>query len=490
MTVEKRDGKIKEFDTAKIAKAVTAAAKSIKVEVSPEVMDKLIKYVVSKVSKLEEPIKIDDIQNAVEDSLMKYNLFDVERCFHDYRKERDRKRFKRFEIVKEMDDAIAASKVLNSNANMDESSFGGKKGTMDSAYLKEDALEYRMNPKHAKNHRGNRIYIHDLDSYALGMHNCLSIPFDDLLSHNIITRQALVRPAGSINTFFQLVAVGKQLQSLQEFGGVSATHIDWSAVPFFRKSLRKHYCTAMLKSTKEFEELNLSQLMFDDREEWVEVPYVKDGVEKLLKKKIYVNRLEEWINDRKAEFLKRENLVDGDFFIGSPKLNAAFLQAALYDTILETKQAVEGLLHNLNTLQSRSGNQLPFSSINYGTCTLEEGRIVIKAILDATIKGTGKGATSIFPCQIFQMQDGVNCREGDPNYDLFKTAIRCTAKRMYPNYANCDWSVDKAGFEKSRKVKEMTLELLTKDEKEQLIKMIEDNPALGDKLGLELIEED
>jgi ribonucleoside-triphosphate reductase len=112
----------------------------------------------------------------------------------------------------------------------------------------------------------------------------------------------------------------------------------------------------------------------------------------------------------------------------------------------EVYQAVEGFLHNMNSLQSRSGNQLPFSSVNYGTCTLEEGRLVTKAILENTIKGGGKlHSTYIFPCQIFKMKRGVNRKEGDPNYDLYKLALKCTARRLYPNYANVDWSTNQFG---------------------------------------------
>ena len=117
-------------------------------------------------------------------------------------------------------------------------------------------------------------------------------------------------------------------------------------------------------------------------------------------------------------------------------------------TVRETEQAVEGLYHNLNTLQSRSGNQLPFTSINYGTCTLPEGRLVTKALLDMSIKGNGRiGKTPIFPCGIFQCMKGVNREEGDPNYDLFKLALKSTSMRLYPNYANVDWS-NNAGYDK------------------------------------------
>lgn len=131
-------------------------------------------------------------------------------------------------------------------------------------------------------------------------------------------------------------------------------------------------------------------------------------------------------------------------------------------------------------------NQLPFSSINYGTCTLQEGQIVIKAILDATIKGTGDGQTSIFPCQIFQMMDGVNTKEGDPNYDLFKQAIKCTSTRMYPNYVNCDWTKDSNWNDAEYKNK--FLESLSEEQKQVLAKRIKEDPRLGDYLGIDVEE--
>lgn len=132
-------------------------------------------------------------------------------------------------------------------------------------------------------------------------------------------------------------------------------------------------------------------------------------------------------------------------------------------------------------------NQLPFSSINYGTCTLPEGRIVTRAILDATIQGTGNGQTSIFPCQIFQMMDGVNTKEGDPNYDLFKHAIKSTSMRMYPNYVNCDWTRDKDWND--AEYKNDFLNSLSEEQKETLAKKIQEDPKLGEYLGIDIVEE-
>jgi ribonucleoside-triphosphate reductase len=250
---------------------------------------------------------------------------------------------------------------------------------------------------------------------------------DELLANGFKTRQVFIRPAGSVNTALQLIAVLFQLQSLQQFGGVAATHIDWTLVPYVRKSFMKHYIIAYMKSDPDFLKIDLPEFMFEDYQD-------ESG--------IWRNMLEDWIDAHKEDFFKKTGLTKDDFYFDNKtKLNKALRQSAVFDTIQEVKQGVEGLLHNLNSLQSRSGNQLPFSSINYGTCTEEEGRIVTKAILAATIKGNGNGQTSIFPCQIFQKKKGVNDK-GSKNYDLYQTAIRSTAKRMYPNYVNCDWSGD------------------------------------------------
>jgi ribonucleoside-triphosphate reductase len=155
----------------------------------------------------------------------------------------------------------------------------------------------------------------------------------------------------------------------------------------------------------------------------------------------------------------------------------------------ECKQAVEGMYHNLNTLQSRSGNQLPFTSINYGTCTLPEGRMVTKYLLEVSCEGLGKfGRTSIFPCGIFQYMKGVNDKPGTPNYDLKQLALKSTSKRLYPNYANCNWSVNESWVEIDRKQKEEYINSLSEEQKEKIIELLEKHPEYKQILDLEIIE--
>ena len=394
--VIKRDGRQVDFDRNKIIKAVLAAFNEVDGEITPEAKRKATVITNHIESLNKKSMNVEGIQDIIETMLMDGKRKDVARAFVIYRNDRTRVREQNTNLMKSIKEKLTASNVQNQNANIDEKSFGGRVGEASDTVLKQYALDNCMSEMSRNNHLNNEIYIHDLNSYAVGMHNCLSIPFDKLLANGFNTRQTDVRPAQSVSTAFQLVAVIFQLQSLQQFGGVSATHLDWTMIPYVRKSFYKHY---------------------------------KNGLK-------YIN---ESLNPLDKEFTERMNDTTpiDEYTDVAPKA----YQYAMDMTEKEVYQAVEGLYHNLNTLQSRSGNQLPFTSINYGTCTEPEGRMVTKALLDVSIKGIGKlHKTSIFPCGIFQCMKGVNRKPGDPNYDLFRLALRSTAQRLYPNYANVDWS--------------------------------------------------
>ena len=423
--VYKRDGRSEVFKPEKIQNAVLKAFYEVDGE-ETERAKEIAERISTSISEIQRDLGVEEIQDLVEEKIAQFDM-DVARKYIIYRNDRSRIREMKSPI------RIKARNTLNSqnddrqNANVDGKSFGGRVGAVNSEVMKQIALDEYMSEMSRTNHLSNRIYIHDLDSYAAGMHNCLSIPFDKLLANGFNTRQTDVRPAQSVNTAGQLIAVIFQLQSLQQFGGVSATHIDWTLMPYVKKSFRKHYIVAYLKNTAAFSQIDLMGMLFDSYED--EIGIVR-------------NRFEDWIDTNKERFYEETGLKEEDFFFANKeKLDPLLYQSAMYDTILETKQAVEALYHNLNTLQSRSGNQLPFTSINYGTCTEPEGRMVIKALLDVSISGIGKlHKTSIFPCGIFQLMKGVNRKPVDPNYDLYRLALRSTAQRLYPNYANCDWS--------------------------------------------------
>lgn len=431
--VYKRDGRSEVFKPEKIQNAVLKAFYEVDGK-ETKCAKEIAEYISTSISEIQKDLGVEEIQDLVEEKIAQFDM-DVARKYIIYRNDRSRIREMKSPI------RIKARNTLNSqnddrqNANVDGKSFGGRVGAVNSEVMKQIALDEYMSEMSRTNHLSNRIYIHDLDSYAAGMHNCLSIPFDKLLANGFNTRQTDVRPAQSVNTAGQLIAVIFQLQSLQQFGGVSATHIDWTLMPYVKKSFRKHYIVAYLKNTAAFSQIDLMGMLFDSYED--EIGIVR-------------NRFEDWIDTNKERFYEETGLKEEDFFFANKeKLDPLLYQSAMYDTILETKQAVEALYHNLNTLQSRSGNQLPFTSINYGTCTEPEGRMVIKALLDVSISGIGKlHKTSIFPCGIFQLMKGVNRKPGDPNYDLYRLALRSTAQRLYPNYANCDWSGNK-GYDKN-----------------------------------------
>lgn len=410
MKVVKRDGRSVVFDRDKIKNAVLKAFEEVDGEITQESKNKSSDIASYIANQEKEELSVEEIQDMVEEKLMQSRRKDVAKAFILYRNDRTRIRENKTQLMKDITEKLMATNVQNQNANIDEKSFGGRVGEASDVVLKKYALDNCMSKMARENHLNNEVYIHDLNSYATGMHNCLSIPFDKLLKNGFNTRQTDVRPAQSINTAFQLLAVIFQLQSLQEFGGVSSTHLDWTMVPYVRKSFYKHYVDGLR--------------------------YVEAKDEQYIQQYVY-----DIIND--PECFTEEQSIDSSWW----KENNKAYTYALDMTKKEVYQAAEGMYHNLNTLQSRSGNQLPFTSINYGTCTEPEGRMVTKAILDVSIKGIGKlHKTSIFPCGIFQCMKGVNRKPGDPNYDLFQLALKSTAKRLYPNYANVDWSGN-AGYD-------------------------------------------
>lgn len=405
--IKKRDGRVVEFNRNKIVNAILKAFEDVDGEISDYALEKANNIANFIGEKTNQILTVEQIQDLVENGLMATKRKDVARSYIRYRQERERIRKWNSKMMDLMSSKLEATNIENQNANVDEHSFGGRKGEAESVIFKQYALDNLMSEKSRMNHLNNEIYIHDLDNYAVGMHNCLSVPFDKLLAEGFNTRQTDVRPANSVNTAFQLVAVIFQLQSLMQFGGVSATHLDWTMVPYVRKSFRKHFKDGMYY----IEHLTYNQAIGD-----AVIDTWKDATEMAIDAQEY------------------------QMFKGA-------YEYAMDITIRETQQAVEGMYHNLNTLQSRSGNQLPFTSINYGTCTLPEGRMIIKALLEGSIKGVGKlHKTPIFPCGIFQCMKGVNREPGDPNYDLFKLALESTARRLYPNYANVDWTGN-AGYD-------------------------------------------
>ena len=313
--VVKRNGDIVDFNRDKIYNAVLKAFNEMysdNTEYNSDSSHKIADIVTRKICNIEnEQISVEAIQDIVERELMDYDK-NVAQAYIRYRYKREMARNDYADLMDGIKEKLSGENVQNQNANVDEHSFGGRIGEATDLMMKKYALDYCMSDMAKNNHLNNEIYEHDLSHYPVGDHNCLSIPFDDLLANGFNTRQTDVRPAQSVSTAFQLVAVIFQLQSLQQFGGVSSTHLDWTMIPYVRKSFSKHF---------------------------------KDGL------KYCCNREQEYI-DRVPKEL---SFNDGEANDGR---NKKAYDYAMDMTTKEVYQAVEGLYHNLNTLQSRSGNQL------------------------------------------------------------------------------------------------------------------------------------
>lgn len=441
-TVIKRDGVKKEFDSTKIKRVIKLANNSVEKEerLTDDAIDEIVESILFDLNSLKdengnnlEEVKIETIQDYVEKELSKAN-YTVGKAFAFKRKERSDERFLKEEIVQMMEAKYSGQGWDRQNANIDGLSFDGKAGEAHGVYDKEFALRYMITEKFAKNHRDMLVYIHDLDNYKKGKHNCLTFPADDYRDNGMsIKIPKDIRKAGSVSTESQLVMVELQSQSMPQFGGVSVSHWDSTLAPLVKKDFYKFYMKAY------------------DR-----APEITKFFDKIFKGNL----------DKK---ISKSTSIDSKIYT---KYNKRVAKYAMDDLIEEVHQATEGLLHNANTLQSRSGNQLPFTSINYGADTTPEGRIVIKEILNCWEEGIGELHLSpIFPCGIFQYKQGVNDKPGTPNYDLKKRAIEVLIKRDYPNFANCDWSVQKKAFIKSQAIKADVLGGLTNEERLTIAKL-------------------
>lgn len=442
MKVIKRDDRREDFDETTIFKSIKKAnnSKEYPVDKESKITDdqitEVVKWVVKKIPKTVEEISVEQIQDLVEDGLVHKNHTDVVRSFIKYREDRRKKRFIKDKTIQAMEKKYSGETWDKQNANVDGLSFDGRAGEAHSLLDKEFALDYMITPKFAKNHRDMIDYIHDLDNYKKAKHNCLSFPVDDYRDHGMTVKIPKdIRKAGRISTLAQLELMELQSQSMPQFGGVALTHFETTFAPLVSKDYYKFY-------KKNYERLTGRELDYS--------------------------------------FGPHLSIEDTDY----AACNSQAAKFAMEDLEEEIHQSMEGWLHNANTLQSRSGNQLPFTSVNYGLDTSPEGRLVTKHLLSAWEEGIGElHLTPIFPCGIFQYKKGISDKPGTPNYDLKQQAIKVLVKRDYPNWANCDWSVQRKAFEKSQKIKE---NVLLKLEAKDLYALMELGPDVMHTLGFHI----
>ena len=393
MIVKKRDGRRVKFDKEKIKEAILKAFAEVDGEETQYAKDKA-REIANYIEALNKNMNVEEVQDLVEEKLMASNRKDVAKQYIIYRNDRNRIREQNSNVIKKVLKRVNASDIENANANVDERSFSGREKEASADIGKAIALEYGgLSSDVAQAHNDMLNYQHDLEKAIYGEHNCLNLDFGEIFTYGFKTRNGDVRPPASFSTACQLVAVAFQCQSQVQFGGVGSIHLDYDLAPFVQMSFAKH---------------------FKDGLRWVSGTS-KEIIDKI-PKKLPVNDIE------------AQNFPDA-------------YKYAMEMLETEGKQATQGLFHNLNTLESRQGSQVPFTSINLGRDTSTEGRLVTKWIMEASIDGIGEHhLTSIFPISIFQYKNGVNAKPGDKNYDMKQLALKSMALRIYPNWVNCNWS--------------------------------------------------
>ena len=396
MYVIKRDGTRALFDPNKIVNAINKAMISVDGALYETDTSEEIAELIASINK---EMSVEHIQDLVEQYLMKSERPDVAKAYILYREQRSKERIRRSKLINSVMKRTEATAVENSNANVDEKSFSGREKEASADVQKIIALDYTLSPAVGQAHKDMLLYQHDLEKTNIGEHNCLFIDFNKLFTDGFVTRNGDIRPPSTFSTACQQVAVIFQCQSQVQFGGVGNLHLDYDLAPFVKKSFYKHM-HQYLTDVEGIDENEATQILED--------------------------------------FAPIE--IDNQSLMSRYGLPEAY-QYAIRQLEREGKQSAEALFHNLNTLESRAGSQVPFTSINFGRDTSSEGRLVSKWMLEASLAGVGKHhLTPIFPISIFQYKAGCNANPEDENYDLKELALKSLSKRIYPNFVNCDYS--------------------------------------------------
>lgn len=422
-TITKRDGRTVHFDINKIASAIEKAFAAtigkkdyaICLALAQEVSD------IFKEKQIDSPT-VEQIQDTVERVLINHGHVRTAKAYILYRAERTRVRNMNDRLMKTFEDITykdaTDSDIKRENANIDGNTAMGSMLKYGSEGAKHFYESYVLNPAHSEAHRNGDIHIHDLDFYTLTT-TCCQIDLIKLFHDGFSTGHGVLREPNDIASYASLACIAIQSNQNDQHGGQSIANFDYGLAPGVAKTYKKRYrsnltslievmdCAAHAKKTKEiFQTLTAENL----------IPTL-DGSQ------AYTEREKELLLEAGVP----EEILD--------KIQSFSAKKATEETDKATYQAMEALLHNLNTMHSRAGAQTPFSSINYGMDTSTEGRMVMKNMLLVTEAGLGNGETAIFPIQIFRVKDGVNFNPGEPNYDLFKLSCRVSAKRLFPNFS-------------------------------------------------------
>ena len=400
--IQKRDGKIVNFNVEKIVDAIAAAGaatEEFKYDRAKQLAEKVTKLAEEKIT-VRTP-KVEQIQDLVEQVLMESSFKRTAKAYITYRQERNRTREAHSHLMESyrkisLADAAEDSDIKRSNANVDGDSAMGKMLQFGAEGSKEFAKTVLMDPRFAALHDNGDIHIHDLDFYATGTLTCCQTdPLKLFADGGFNTGHGHLRTPNSIGSYAALAAIILQANQNEQHGGQSIPNFDYAMAPGVDKTFKK----ALKRNLEKYNQF---------AEKAINVTIPEDVV---------------FGDDEKLKKLK---------------VPASVIKVSNEDTEKQTFQAMEGFIHNLNTMHSRAGAQVPFTSINFGTDITPAGRLVSKYLLEATMNGLGKGETPIFPISIFKVKEGVNYNPEDPNYDLFKRSMEVSAKRLFPNFTFID----------------------------------------------------
>ena len=426
--VVKRDGKKVNFNGAKIALAIKKGFDSIPSEdeetkkYTEKDVYKVYNAVIDQIEKEgKDKIKIEEIQDMIEEQLQKKGYLDVYESFKAYRERRaqsrqvffDEKRQHKF--LKALENLGLKSAIeedaKRENANIDGDTAMGTMLQYGSTVSKEFAKSYLMKRKFAEAHESGDIHIHDMDFLPMGTTTCCQIDLNKLYENGFSTGHGFLRAPNDIMSYAALAAIAIQSNQNDQHGGQSIPAFDYYMAPGVLKTFKK-----------QFKQTVYDYLELTDFISFIAINGIVREIDKLSSIEFDISIFDGYCRD--SENLKRLFRLSYD--------------KALQKTKRIVYQAMEAFIHNLNTMHSRAGAQVPFSSINFGTDTSPEGRMVIEQFLLATDAGLGKGETPIFPISIFKIKEGINYNPGDKNYDLFKLACKVSAKRLFPNFSFID----------------------------------------------------
>lgn len=425
--IRKRDGRIVDFDISKISEAILNAAKvlggnnkEMSDKLASDVHDRLIAQFGS------TPPPVESIQDVVEAVLIDNGHARTAKEYILYRAERTKNRDMNMRLMKTYQDLTFKSAkdndIKRENANIDGDTAMGTMLKYGSEGAKQFYEMFVLNDEHAQAHKDGDIHIHDLDFLTLTT-TCCQIDIRKLFKNGFSTGHGFLREPNDIQSYAALACIAIQSNQNDQHGGQSIPYFDYGMADGVRKTFKRLYYT------------NIGKI--------IDIKYDKENT--VDKVKEYAKKIEEeqglvpcMANDN--EYMKAEKAELSKFIPEADieKIQDLAFKYATKEVKRATYQAMEAFIHNLNTMHSRAGAQIPFSSINYGTDTSVEGRLVMENVLLATESGLGNGETPIFPIQIFKMKEGINYNEGDPNYDLFKLACRVSAKRLFPNFSFID----------------------------------------------------